>query len=187
MSVQVCNPHIINILLLIFYIGDRRYGWAPLGTTPSVIQDLKRSTGWSILPAFTIEGYIAYKIHHGSITMEIFNKFVMTEVLLNYAGGDGPRSVLVMDNVSSHHNADLTAMCYEADVLLAYLPPYSPDLNPIKTFFSILKHWICRHSNLIKSYTEETRGFAQFLYDTVGELANDVQHNAGNLFRLSGI
>lgn len=43
-----------------FCLGDRRYEWAPLGTTPSVIQDLKRST-WRILPAFTIEGYIAYK------------------------------------------------------------------------------------------------------------------------------
>lgn len=85
------------------------------------------------MPAFTIEGYITYKIHHGSITTEIFNDFVKTEVLPYCAGVNGPRSVLVMDNASSHHNGDLIAMCYEADVLLAYLPPYFPDLNPIET------------------------------------------------------
>lgn len=119
--------------------------------------------------------------------MEIFNEFVKTEVLPYCAGGNRPRSVLVMNNASSHHNADLTSKCYEADVLLAYLPPYLPDLNPIKTSFSILKHWICQHSNLIESYTEETRRFARFLDDVVGELANDVQHDAGNLFRLLGI
>lgn len=107
-----------------FYLGDRRYGWAPLGTIPSVIQDLKRSTRRSILPAFTIEGYIAYKIHHGSVTTEIFNDVVKTKVLPYCAGVNGPRSVLVMDNASSHHNGD---------VLLAYLPPYFPDLNPIET------------------------------------------------------
>lgn len=102
------------------------------------------------------------------------------------AGGQGPRSVLVMDNASSHHNLDLVAMCYEADVLLAYLTPYSPGFNPIETSFSILKHWIRRHSRLITSYTKETGGFARFLYDAVGELADNVEHDSGTLFRLSG-
>lgn len=45
-------------------------------TKPTVIQELKRSRRWSLLPAFTIEGYIVYKIHHGSITSEILNQFV---------------------------------------------------------------------------------------------------------------
>lgn len=84
---------------------------------------------------FTIEGYIAYEVHHGSITKKILNKFVKTQVLPYCAGGQGPRSVLVMDNASSHHNPDLVAMCYEADVLLAYLPPYSPDFNRSKHLF----------------------------------------------------
>lgn len=30
-------------------------------------------------------------------------------------------------------------------VRLEYLPPYSPDLNPIEEAFSKIKHWICRH------------------------------------------
>lgn len=85
-----------------------------------------------------------------------------------------------MDNASSHHNEELVAMCYEADALLAYLPPYSPDLNSIETSFSILKHWICRHASLISSYTEECGGYAQFLHDAVRELANN--NDAGNLF-----
>lgn len=69
-----------------------------------------------------------------------------TQVLSYCAGEQGPRSVLIMDNASSHHNEDLVVMWYEADVLLVYLLPYSADFNPIETSFSILKHWICRHS-----------------------------------------
>lgn len=78
-------------------------------------------------------------------------------------------------------------MCHKADVLLAYLPPYSPDFNPIETLFSLLKWWIKRHSNLIDSCIEEMGRFGQFLHDAVGELANDIEHNAGRLFYHSGI
>ncbi len=38
-----------------------------MGTTPRIIQKLERSVRVSILPAFTVDGYIAYEIHHSSI------------------------------------------------------------------------------------------------------------------------
>lgn len=148
-----------------------------------MIQDLKRSKRWSILPAFTIEGYIAYKIHHGSITTEILNAFVKSKVLPYCVGGTGHLSILVMNfNASSHHSKELVAMCYEADVLLLYIPPYSPEFNSIETSFSILKHWIRQYGNLISFYTEKSGEFAQFLRDAIGKLANDIEHNSGNLF-----
>lgn len=121
-----------------------------------MIQELKRFKRWSILLAFTIEGYIAYEIHYGSITTEILNAFVKNKVLPYCAGEIGSQSILLLDNASSHHFKELVAMCYEANVLLIYLPLYSPDYNPIKTSFSILKYWICRHGNLISYYTEES-------------------------------
>lgn len=102
-------------------------------------------------------------------------------------GGNGPRLVLVIDNASSHRNEELVNMCYEVDVLLAYLPPYSPDFNPIETSFSVLKQWIKRHTNLIDSYTKEVRGFGQFLYDAVKKLANDIEHDVEQLFRHSRV
>ena len=78
-------------------------------------------------------------------------------------------------------------MCHEADVLVAYLPPYLPDFNPIETSFSVLKQWIKRHTNQINFYTEEMGRFGQFLYDAIKELANDIEHDVGQLFRHSGI
>lgn len=93
----------------------------------------------------------------------------------------------MIDNTFSHYNPDLAAMCYEADILFVYLPPYSLDFNPIKTSFSILKHWIRQHSSLIIFYIKKTGRFACFLYDVVRKLLNNIEHNSGNLFRLSGI
>lgn len=42
------------------------------------------------------------------------------------------------------HSAELVRMCHNAGFLLKYLPPYSPNLNPIETSFSMLKAWIKR-------------------------------------------
>ena len=137
-------------------LGDRRFGWAPLGITPTLTQSLKRSKRWSILPAFTIKGYIEYVIFQGSITAALFNDFVRYQVLPHctpFREG-GPLSVLALDNAPIHWNEELVTMLDEAGVVLARLPSYSPDLNPIETSFSTLKAWIKRHQDIAELYTE---------------------------------
>lgn len=57
-------------------------------------------------------------------------------------------------------------MCQEAGVILAFLPPYSPDLNPIEESFSVLKAWIKRNNELVQSFGDD---FAQFLDCAVRE------------------
>jgi transposase len=53
-----------------------------------------------------------------------------------------PKSVLVMDNASIYHTERIEQMCRDAGVKLVYPPPYLPDLNPIKEFFTKLKAFI---------------------------------------------
>lgn len=47
-------------------IGDRKY--SPRGQKATVQLLIKRPKQWSILPAYTIDGYIVFTVHHGSIT-----------------------------------------------------------------------------------------------------------------------
>ncbi|KIK01714.1 hypothetical protein K443DRAFT_98091, partial [Laccaria amethystina LaAM-08-1] len=56
-----------------------------------------------------------------------------------------PLSVLILDNCHIHHIEGVAEMCKERYYLLVYLPPYSPDLNPIEECFSFIKHYI-RHA-----------------------------------------
>ncbi|KAI7977485.1 hypothetical protein EIK77_000540 [Talaromyces pinophilus] len=75
-----------------------------------------------------------------------------------------------MDNVSFHHSEGLEQqMCSDFGVKLLYLPPYSPDLNPIEEMFAELKAFIKRNW---KVYEEDPdQGFDDFLewcVDTVG-------------------
>lgn len=119
------------------------------------------------LPAYTINGYIAWEIHQDFITVAIFNDFIRNQVLPLCSCNQGPCLVLVLDNCKTHWNQELKEMCAEANMLLARLPPYSPDFNPIETSFAMLKAWIRRNRDLIAAYMEEYSGFKQFLYDAI--------------------
>src|SRR5579871_5611447 len=102
-----------------------------------------------------LDGYITYDLVHGSYNAELFNNFIQNQVLPLCNPYPGPRSILVMDNARIHKSEvgttsntcishrktnfkDLRNMCREAQVELKFLPPYSPDLNPIEESFAEL-------------------------------------------------
>ena len=49
------------------------------------------------------------------------------------------RSVLILDNARTHHRSLIDYAFEEHQVLVVYLPPYSPDLNPIERYFASIK------------------------------------------------
>lgn len=83
---------------------DRKFGWSKIGSPCIEKWPAKRSERWSILPAYTLDGYIAYKILHGSYTKELFNTFIEMRVLPLCNPFPGERSVLIMDNTKIHHS-----------------------------------------------------------------------------------
>ena len=166
--------------------SDRPSGWAPKGSNPTVVSMLKRSKRWSILPAFTLKGYIAHVIHQGSITMEIFNDFVRNDVLPFCQPFPAPQSVLICDNHKTHRSQELEDMCAEAGVILAYLPPYSPDFNPIETSFALLKAWIKRNAELFNE-EDGASGFRAFLEMAIAQQDYGAIGNPAKLFQHAGV
>ena len=71
-----------------------------------------------------------------------------------------PGDVLVMDNLSSHKVAGVREAVEAAGASLLYLPPYSPDLNPIEQVFAKLK-------TLLRQVAARSR---QTLWSTIGHL-----------------
>ena len=184
-NVLVCD-RVCNGDLGLINEADRKYGWGPVGVTPEQYQMLKRSKRWSILPAFTVHGYLDWVIFQGSITAEIFNSFIKENVL-PYCGRYDlreARSVLVLDNARIHHSEELREMCEEAGVLLEFLPPYSPDLNPIETSFALLKAYLRRHTELALEFALDGE-LEVFLDHAVRSFIGD--GDPVNLFRLAGI
>ncbi|KAF7920914.1 hypothetical protein EAE99_007766 [Botrytis elliptica] len=164
-------------------IGFRRNGWSPIGTTPIQIARFQCEQRYQILPAYTIDGVIFSQIFQGTTDSEVFEDFI--ELLLLLCGRwPEPQSVLVMDNASFHYTDRIMQMCADTGVKLIYLPPYSPDLNPIEEFFAELKAFIKRNWQVYK--VNPHQGFDHFLnwcIDVVGEREQSVQGH----FRHAGL
>ena len=122
--------------------GYRKRGWSPVGIDCIQLRQLKRSERWSVLPALTVNGYLNDPlILQGSVTKAIFQWWLLNKVIPFLL----PGSVIVMDNASIHHNLGLEDVLEARGLAIAYLPPYSPDLNPIENTFNVLKAWIRRN------------------------------------------
>jgi len=74
----------------------------------------------------------------GAVNQDVFQSFVRQVLVPSLSPGDG----VVMDNLSSHKGVGVRALIESAGATLLYLPPYSPDLNPIELAFSKLKQWL---------------------------------------------
>lgn len=92
----------------------------------------------------------------GAVNGEIFLAYVQQQLVPTLQPGD----VVIMDNLSSHKRAGVREAIEAADARLLYLPPYSPDFNPIEQAFAKFK-W------LLKSAGERTVGA---LWKTCGQL-----------------
>jgi len=139
--------------------------WSPRGLACDALRPTKHSEWWSVLPALTIEDYLDYIVFQGSITADLFVEFVEERVLPCCNPYPGPRSVLILDNASIHKDTHLKQLCDEAEVLLLFLPPYSPDINLIEATFKDLKAWIKWNYHL----AEEFENFGDFLQFAVGQ------------------
>jgi transposase len=117
--------------------GDRMYGWANKGARAQVSRWLANKERVSVLPAYTIEGYITARTFKGTCTGDIFEEFIIEQVLPICNAYPAPRSVVVLDNASVHHSnkASILEVARRRGVLIRFLPPYSPDFNPIEESF----------------------------------------------------
>jgi transposase len=82
----------------------------------------------------------------GPINGEVFRAYVERVLVPSLKPGD----VVIMDNLGSHKSAAVRAAIEAAGAELRFLPPYSPDLNPIEMAFSKLKA-------LLRKAAERTR------------------------------
>jgi hypothetical protein len=114
-------------------IGFQQTGWSPLGTALVQLSKFHRDQRYQTLPAYIQDGIVLSRVFQGSTDASVFGDFI--KQFLQHCGKlSEPKSVLVMDNASFHYSDRIEQMCSEAGVTLVYLPPYSPDLNPIEFF-----------------------------------------------------
>ena len=117
----------------------RQYGYSLRGKRLKCHKLLVRGERVSVIAAMSTQGVLCLKIV--SVTGDIFLNFVEEQLLptLMIFNGTNPNSVIIMDNCSVHHIPGIADTIQKVGVLVHYLPPYSPDYNPIELLFSKVK------------------------------------------------
>ena len=130
--------------------GWRHRAYAPIGQPARYHSSLRRGHSWGVLPAYTVDGYLpCIAIREGYYNAETFRQWVEDDLLPLCNAWPAPRSVIILDNASAHCNPRVEEVIRQAACEVRYLPPYSPDLNPIELSFSVLKAWVRQHFHLI--------------------------------------
>ncbi len=134
----------------------RLYGRAPVGQR---LVDHVPHGPWktsTFLAALRMDGLTAPVVFDGALNGEIFLVYVRDHLVPTLRPGD----VVVMDNLSSHKVQGVREAIEAAGARVEYLPPYSPDLNPIEQVFAKLKA-------LLRKYGERT---VEALWNRIGDL-----------------
>lgn len=132
----------------------RLRGWGPRGQR--VLESVPHGH-WmttTFVGALRSTGLVAPLVVNGAINGAIFRAYVEQQ-LVNVLRSD---DIVVMDNLSSHKVAGVREAIRRVGAEVLYLPPYSPDLNPIEQFFSKVKNEIRKRQPRTKTACEELCG-----------------------------
>jgi len=110
----------------------------------------------TFIGALTMRGFIAPFVLDGPINRDAFETYVEQVLIPELRPGD----IVIMDNLSSHKGQRVRELIEAAGAELNYLPPYSPDFNPIENAFAKLKA-------LLRKAAKRT---VEGLWSAIGEL-----------------
>ena len=82
----------------------RTRGWKEKGQRVRTTMTAGRRENYSMLPALTLDGYIACNVYEGGVNQRTFEAFIRDDLLLKCNAFPGPRSVIIMDNATIHRN-----------------------------------------------------------------------------------
>ena len=134
----------------------RRHAWAPVGE-----RALGRAPGghWkttTFLAGLTTQGLIAPFVLDGPMDRAVFTEYVRQVLVPELKPGD----VVILDNLPGHKGEEAAELVEARGARLLFLPPYSPDLNPIEMLFSKLK-------TMLRKAARRTK---EALWITIGDL-----------------
>jgi transposase len=123
----------------------------------------------TLVAGLRLSGMVAPMVLDGPINGDWFEAYVDQVLVPTLRPGD----IVIMDNLSSHKRLSVKLLIEAAGATLAFLPPYSPDFNPIEKAFSKLK------TNLRRIGERTVTG----LWDVIGSLVTMFNpHECRNYF-----
>jgi DDE superfamily endonuclease len=154
----------------------RWYARAPRGERAVDTLPFKHWEATTLLSVLGRSGPVASLVLEGAADRAVLQAFSEQEL----RGRLGPGDVVVMDNLAAHHAAEVVAALEATGARVVFLPPYSPEYNPIELMFSKLKAFL-------KKEMAKAVAAAEPLWQVVGRaLATITAEDAANWFAHCG-
>ncbi len=133
----------------------KRCGWAPKGERYHSHAPFGSWKTQTFIAALRCYGLTAPWIVNAPMNKLIFEIYVETQLAPTLSRGD----VVILDNVAFHKSEKVARIIKKCGAWLLFLPPYSPDLNPIELAFSKLKTLLRKQA--ARTYDEITEALGQ--------------------------
>ena len=124
--------------------AKRRFGYHLRGMTPTDYKFAIRGKRYSSIAVMSHRGLEDFDTYEGSVNGDTFCDFIERCVIpiLQPFNGTNSRSIVVMDNASIHHIEKVTTTILASGAIIRFLPPYSPDYNPLEESFAKVKDFL---------------------------------------------
>ncbi len=136
------------------------YGYSPRGQRAFFKIPRNRGMNTTLLSSMSLEGMGPSMAIEGFTTKEVFEAYIEHFLAPTLREGQ----VVVMDNLSAHKGQRIRKLIEDRGCEVLYLPPYSPDLNPIEEAFSKVKRLL----RVIGARTKEA------LVEAIGKALDEV-------------
>lgn len=113
----------------------RTYGRAPRGQRVVDHVPAGKYHSTTMMGALRLDGTVAAMVYEGGTDVPVMEAFAETELRRIVRRGD----IVVMDNLSAHKDPKVIRLIQRSGAAVWYLPPYSPDFNPIEPMWSKVK------------------------------------------------
>lgn len=117
-----------------------RYGWATRGEKTTGKHVCGKWENITMIGAIALDGFRGFMTINAGTSINVFEAFVEQQLAPNLKPGD----IVVMDNLSAHKNAVVIAALENVGATALFLPPYSPEFNPIERTWAKIKENIRR-------------------------------------------
>lgn len=127
-------------------------GWAPRGKRCNATKKAFRKTRYNITAALNVNRLFAPFVFEGYSNAAVYETYVQYVL----APSLKPGQIVVIDNARFHKTKKIVDLIESAGCRIIFLPPYSPDLNPIEHCWSFVKSAIRKAAEVIGDCYEAT-------------------------------
>ena len=110
----------------------------------------KRFSRQSVISALFKGKFVAPMCFEGTCDTSLFNAWLKQMLIPNLV----PGQVLILDNASFHKSAESQKLVEAAGCKILFLPPYSPDLNPIEKYWANMKKKVRKFLKQVQTFNE---------------------------------